>query len=109
MALALHELATNAVKHGALRLPSGTVAVLWNEAHDREGRRHMTLMWKERGGPPVETPRRTGFGSRLIARTFGQDSGGSASIHYDPDGLRCVAQVPLNEPESRGILDIGNP
>ena len=108
MALALHELATNAVKHGALRAPSGTVTVTWNESHDSQGGRHMTLMWKESGGPLVEPPRRTGFGSRLIARTFGQDSGGSASVHYEPDGLRCVAQVPLTAPDAGAILNIGH-
>lgn len=106
MSLALHELTTNAVKHGALSVAAGRVKVAWNEAHDGAGNRRLTFLWKEFAGPPVEAPRRQGFGSRLIARSFGQDTDGSASLHYDPDGVRFVAQVPLSTAEAQAILDL---
>jgi PAS domain S-box-containing protein len=84
LALALHELGTNAAKHGALSTDGGRVRVSWHEADDR-----LHLEWKESGGPPVRSPERRGFGSRLIERGLAADLGGSASLHFEPDGLRC--------------------
>lgn len=96
MALALHELATNALKYGALSTASGQVEIAWNLAHDQLGARQISLLWRELGGPPVTPPERTGFGTRLIARTFGQESGGQARIDYLPQGVQCVMQLPLS-------------
>lgn len=96
MALALHELATNALKYGALSTQDGQVELTWNLAHSQLGARQVNLLWRERGGPPVAPPRHTGFGTRLIARTFGQDSGGQARIDYLPQGVQCVMQLQLS-------------
>jgi two-component sensor histidine kinase len=96
MALALHELATNALKYGALSTAGGQVEIAWNLAHNQLGARQISLLWRELGGPPVTPPERTGFGTRLIARTFGQESGGQARIDYLPQGVQCVMQLPLS-------------
>jgi PAS domain S-box-containing protein len=108
MALALHELATNAVKYGALSVPEGSVEVRWNASYDATGARHMTFLWAERGGPVVTPPTRTGFGSRLLARNFGEDSGGQARMMFEPTGLRCAIEIPLSVPGELEILDIAN-
>lgn len=102
--LVLHELATNAIKHGALRAQGGKVTITWNLSQDSRGGRHMTLLWQESGGPPVEPPARAGFGSRLIARSFGAESGGEARIEYRPGGVRCTLNVPLSGPEELPML-----
>jgi PAS domain S-box-containing protein len=85
MALALHELGTNAVKYGALSGEHGTVSIRWSvEA------RTLRMTWKERGGPEVVQPERRGFGSRLIEKGLATDLDGSAELRFEPDGLRCV-------------------
>lgn len=107
ISLTLHELATNAIKYGALSSPQGRVAISWTEAHDREGRRSLSLLWQEEGGPTVSPPRRQGFGSRLLSRVFA-DVGGSARQAYLPGGLRCVISLPLSTSEDAVILDVPN-
>jgi PAS domain S-box-containing protein len=106
MSLALHELSTNATKYGALKVPEGKVAVTWNLAMDGLGGRHMTLLWEESGGPQVQPPTRTGFGTRLIARTFGRESGGRAKINYHPEGVCCVIELPLSDRSEIPVLDL---
>jgi len=96
MALALHELATNAIKYGALARDGGRVEIDWNLSHDHLGARHMAFLWREFGGPPVSAPERQGFGTRLIARSFGQESGGQAQIAFLPEGVQCVIKLPLS-------------
>jgi PAS domain S-box-containing protein len=97
ISLVLHELATNALKYGALSVAAGRVSVTWNLFQDGEGRRYVNLLWAERGGPPVVAPRRGGFGTRLISRSFGRESGGRATLDYRSDGLQCVMQLPLSD------------
>jgi two-component sensor histidine kinase len=105
MSLALHELTTNAIKYGALSTPEGQVTVNWNLAYGADGHRSMTLLWEESGGPPVIKPRRRGFGTRLIDRTFAQ-SGGRATLDFDPKGLCCTVTLPLSAPEELPQLDV---
>jgi PAS domain S-box-containing protein len=105
LSLALHELATNALKYGSLSVETGRVEVTWNFAIDGDGRRYMNLLWLESGGPPVRPPQRTGFGTRLIARTFSANDG-RATMDYRPEGLRCVIELPLSSPEEVPILDV---
>jgi two-component sensor histidine kinase len=110
LSLALHELCTNALKHGALTTDAGVVDISWNIAQDSNGARQMTLLWRESGGPPVSPPSRQGFGTRLIARSFGLDSGGQARLHYVPEGLYCVIEVTLTEPDGTAVLPVpGDP
>lgn len=105
ISLALHELATNALKYGGLSLPEGRISVSWTDAHDGAGRRFLTLLWKEAGGPTVSPPTRLGFGARLMARVFAE-SGGSARLDYDPAGLLCVINLPLSSRAEMPILGI---
>jgi two-component sensor histidine kinase len=81
--LLFHELATNATKHGALSVPNGTVHVGWKVQENR-----VQLNWKERNGPLVAMPERTGFGSRLLKTAFPPEYG-EASISFNPDGVDC--------------------
>jgi PAS domain S-box-containing protein len=90
LAMALHELGTNAAKYGALSTEGGRVSIGWTEVEDR-----LHFVWRERAGPPVEAPSRRGFGSRLIERGLAADLGGTASLHFDPSGLRCEIQASL--------------
>ena len=87
VALALHELATNAVKYGALSAPAGRVTVEWRleGAVDPE----LRLTWRESGGPQVVAPQSRGFGSQLIERNLSEALGGSARLEFEPDGLRA--------------------
>lgn len=80
LTMALHELATNAVKYGALSTPKGRVAVTWKI----DGGKFL-LEWKEHDGPPVGTPARSGFGSRLLRR-----AAMGADLQFEPDGVRCI-------------------
>jgi PAS domain S-box-containing protein len=92
LSIALHELATNAAKYGALSREEGLVTVSWTmEGEDPE----LTLMWAESGGPPVQPPTRRGFGSRLIERSLATELGGSAVIEYRPDGVVATIVSPL--------------
>jgi PAS domain S-box-containing protein len=86
MGMIVHELATNAAKHGALSVGLGSVAVFWT-APDVDGR--VVLDWIESGGPAVVTPRRTGFGSRLISTSLKGDLGGAAELDYASEGFRA--------------------
>jgi two-component sensor histidine kinase len=87
LALLIHELATNATKHGALSAPAGIVKVLWVS----DGK-HVRLIWKERGGPAVTAPTRTGFGSKLMRAVLPPDRS-EVAVAFEPDGLKCDIHV----------------
>jgi len=92
LSMGLHELATNAVKYGALSSDAGRVDVRWIVAGQQ-----LRLTWSERGGPPVTPPERYGFGTRLIERSVARDLVGTASIEFATDGVMCVIEAPLQE------------
>jgi PAS domain S-box-containing protein len=96
MALAVHELATNAVKHGALSTPEGRVAIAWRRIREN-GPARFTMTWEERGGPIVTPPTRRGFGTRMIERGLAAELGGTVAIDFRPDGLVCTVDAPLPE------------
>ncbi len=93
ISMALHELATNAVKYGALS-GSGEVSVTW-AVDNEKGQPWLYLEWRERNGPPVKQPQRQGFGSRLISRGLAGQLGGEAKITYHPAGVICHIRAPL--------------
>ena len=93
LALALHELSTNAAKYGALSSPEGTVDIAWSVAAAR-GEPVVELVWREGGGPAVAPPRREGFGTRLIGRALAETVGGTATLEYPPGGLVCRIEGP---------------
>ncbi len=88
LSMALHELATNAMKYGALSTPDGRIRVVWDLAPEA-GPARLDLSWTERGGPPVTPPTDRGFGSRLIERGLAAELSGSAAIDFQPDGVVC--------------------
>jgi two-component sensor histidine kinase len=91
LSMALHELATNAVKYGALSRLEGHVTVLWSLSADDE----ITLRWVEQGGPLVKTPERCGFGSRLVQRSLAHELDGKVVFTFAPEGVRCTIQFRL--------------
>lgn len=94
LSLAFHELATNAVKYGALSNDSGRVSLDWRV--DPQARR-FELRWRESGGPAVQPPARRGFGSRLVERGLSQDIAGEARLTFNNAGLECAIDAPLQE------------
>ena len=93
VSLAFHELATNAVKYGALSVPAGRVDVSWIIMSLRKGMNWVSIVWRERGGPAVEPPQRRGFGSQLLER--GMPAGGTVTLDFQPNGLECRICLPL--------------
>jgi two-component sensor histidine kinase len=87
--LALHELATNALKHGALSCAGGNVNIAWSIASNGGGP-VLKFRWRERGGPPVLGPGQRGFGTLLLESTFK-----TVNLDYARDGLTCEIDVPL--------------
>ncbi|WP_332698305.1 sensor histidine kinase [Devosia sp.] len=86
LAMALHELCTNATKYGALSSETGRVDIGWALTDD-----HKILMtWRESGGPPINPPETRGFGSRMIERALAADLGATVMFDYAPDGLICT-------------------
>ena len=98
LGMALHELATNAGKYGALSVQEGCVDVHW-ETRQLLGRKWLRLRWVERNGPPVATPAKRGFGTRLITDGLGFELDGEVTLEFAPAGLVCIIDVPLPEPE----------
>ena len=96
MALALHELATNAAKYGALSWPEGRVELVWDLDGAGEARR-FRLSWREAGGPQVSPPSRIGFGTRLIERGLAGELKATVAMDYAPTGLVCTLSAPLSE------------
>ncbi len=94
LAMVFHELATNAVKYGALSDGAGKVEISWRLEPAPDGDR-MRLLWRERGGPPVAPPRRKGFGSRLIEGGLAQELNGDVHLDYRPAGLVCRIVAPI--------------
>jgi PAS domain S-box-containing protein len=94
LAMALHELATNATKYGALSGDEGSVLVRWSIRNEAENRM-LSLRWEERGGPTVSQPVRRGFGPRLIERGLAGELGGEARISYETGGVVCTVDAPL--------------
>ena len=84
LSLALHELATNAAKYGALSTPEGRVTMRWSVSRDV-----LTLTWREDGGPPVQAPVRSGFGARLLQRSLARELHGEVVLAFAPEGVRC--------------------
>lgn len=94
LSLAIHELATNALKYGALSVPGGHVSITWT-AEDGGGTGRFAFVWQEFGGPPASEPASPGFGSRLISRVLEDDFGGSVEISHGSAGLICRLTAPL--------------
>jgi len=99
LSLALHELATNALKYGAWSTGAGRVAVSWSVYPARGGER-LKFEWREEGGPVVVMPSRRGFGSRLIERGLAAEMRGDVTLAFAAEGLVCTLDAPLDDPAS---------
>lgn len=104
LAMGAHELATNAVKYGALSVEAGTVEIAWRLEEGVDPPR-LVLDWRELGGPRVDPPSRRGFGSRLLERGLAHELGGEVKIRFVASGVRCRIVAPL-APESQEPADL---
>lgn len=92
IAMVLHELTTNAVKYGALSVPSGRLRVEWSC-----GETQLVIRWSEAGGPSVKPPNREGFGTRVVGRVVKAELEGTLRFDWKPDGLACEIIIPLGQ------------
>jgi two-component sensor histidine kinase len=92
LGLALHELAVNAAKFGALSVPSGRVSITW-ALRDHA----LTLEWREQFGPKVKMRRKKGFGSMMIERNLARALDAKVALDFDPDGVRCHIMIPASQ------------
>jgi PAS domain S-box-containing protein len=88
IALAVHELATNALKYGALSVPQGKVNLNWRYTATADGE-HVEIEWKETDGPRCEAPAQSGFGTRVVKFAAAREKSGEVKIDYPPEGLSC--------------------
>ena len=107
LALALHELTSNAVEHGTLALPQGRVRADWQVAPGRAdgGAPILTLDWAETGGSGLQAPARRGFGTDVLEDMLAYDLGAQTALTYEPDGLRCSVRLPLTARIGRRVAD----
>jgi two-component sensor histidine kinase len=96
LAMVFHELATNAIKHGALSNAVGKIDIAWQVEPTPQGDR-MRLRWQESGGPPVTAPGRKGFGSRVIEGGLAQELDGEVRLDYEPSGVVCRIMMPVRQ------------
>jgi PAS domain S-box-containing protein len=97
LALALHELATNALKYGTLKAPLGKIFVTWS-VEAAAGDRRVEIGWRESGGKPITSePESSGFGSRVIATALASERDGVSEMHFERDGLRCLFRFTLSD------------
>jgi len=89
-ALGIHELCTNALKHGALSVPEGHVEVTWVLESDR---RHLRVRWEEMGGPMPTPPQKAGFGMRLIEHAIARQIGSPVKLRFEPSGVVCEMRL----------------
>jgi len=92
LAMALHELATNAAKYGALSVPAGRVSVQWT----RKGKGALSIRWAERGGPAVAAPSKRGLGTAMLARALAGPLGGRSKLDWKASGLVCDLELPAS-------------
>jgi two-component sensor histidine kinase len=92
ISMGLHELLTNAIKHGALSTPAGNVGVDWSVTPEENAQR-ISLRWIESGGPPVTKPKRTGFGTLLLEQILGPQMNGRVVTEYAAEGLRATIDL----------------
>lgn len=98
LGLAIHELATNAAKYGALGHPGGKVSVNWTRENGV-----VRIVWQETGGPPVPADRKRGFGTDLIEKIVAHELDNPVELDFAPEGVRCVITVPIRVPSDFAI------
>ncbi|MEA2950973.1 MAG: hypothetical protein QOJ96_493 [Alphaproteobacteria bacterium] len=96
LGLALHELATNAAKYGALSVPAGRVAIAWTRLPPTEGN-GVEVWWIEENGPKVKAPRQRGFGRMVIEQNLTRALDAEVELSFSPAGLRCRIVMPVTQ------------
>jgi len=96
LGLALHELATNAEKFGALSVPTGRVSITWDHRETADGTA-IELDWREQLGPKVKARRKTGFGTMVIERNLSRVLGAEVNLAFEPAGLHCRVTIPASQ------------
>jgi PAS domain S-box-containing protein len=94
LGIVFNELATNAVKYGALSNETGSILIEWTREPTPAGT-PLILHWREKDGPPVSRPSRKGFGSRVIERSLDHELEGTVNLDFQPDGLTCAMSIPI--------------
>jgi len=100
--MALHELATNAMKYGALSNEKGRIEISWTVGKDRDGKEMLEITWNEMDGPEVSPPEREGFGRRMLEKGIARELSGEVELDYPPSGLVCRMSFPLDRVTGRG-------
>ena len=95
LAMAFHELATNAAKYGALSNETGQIAIDWRIERGAEGEL-LEINWIESGGPPVSPPKRRGFGTQFLQRALAREFDGRVNLRFTAPGLNCRMRLPLS-------------
>jgi PAS domain S-box-containing protein len=96
VARVLHELVTNAAKHGALSIPGGLVSVRWNRKANGAGA-NLILVWQEHGGPPVKSEIQTSYGTSLIRNLIPHELGGRVDLAFASEGVSCQIEIPIRQ------------
>jgi two-component sensor histidine kinase len=94
--MTLHELATNAVKYGALSTPAGQVMISWKRLVGNGTIAKLILVWRESGGPTARALPGSGFGTSLIRELIPHELSGTVDLVFGADGVRCRIEVPLD-------------
>ena len=100
LALGLNEMATNAIKYGALSVPEGRVAFTWSVEPQADGDL-VTMEWRESGGPPPKAPEKEGYGARVIRFIPSRERAGTVAFDYAPEGYRCRVTFKTAKPRTR--------
>ena len=110
LGIAFHELATNALKYGALSTPGGRVRVQWTlEPPGGDGAvRWLRIVWREQGGPPVRPPQHRGFGTRVVVGGLTSQLDGEVALDFAPGGLTCVIAFPVPAAANAQMMDLGS-
>jgi two-component sensor histidine kinase len=98
LAMALHELVTNAVKYGSLSSPSGHVSVNWDRQNGADAAMRVMIEWRESGGPPVVRPPKLGYGTSLICELIPHELGGAVDLTFPAGGVYCKIDIPVEQP-----------
>ncbi len=105
LSMALHELATNAVKYGALSTPGGVIKILWRVIEGVDPT--LEIVWQEDGGPKVKASALEGFGTQLIAQVIGHDLDGKTHVDLNPDGVCVTLTFPVGGSAGTRMLKPG--
>jgi len=112
MAMVIHELATNAAKHGALSTKKGRVSIRWDRRLNGRPSPDLALEWQEIGGPPVSAPANSGYGTSTICDLIPYEFGGTVDLVFAPEGVRCRLKFPADwlseaaDPGTGAIADV---